>query len=125
MATTPACANQAFNITNGDLIRWQNVWPRLSAFFDMPLAPPRSIKLVQEMADKGPVWDALVVKHGLKPHLYAEIASWAYGDSVFATDYDIISDVGKARRLGFCDAVDTEQRFLDLFATYRSERIIP
>ena len=24
MATDPKCANQAFNITNGDLIRWQN-----------------------------------------------------------------------------------------------------
>ena len=30
MATDPKCANQAFNITNGDLIRWQNVWPKFA-----------------------------------------------------------------------------------------------
>jgi hypothetical protein len=33
MATDPKCANQAFNITNSDLIRWQNLWPRFASFF--------------------------------------------------------------------------------------------
>ena len=28
MATTPHCANEAFNITNGDLIRWEHTWRR-------------------------------------------------------------------------------------------------
>src|SRR5262245_34587734 len=26
-ATTPACANEVFNITNGDYFRWANLWP--------------------------------------------------------------------------------------------------
>jgi len=44
---------------------------------------------------------------------------------VFASDYDIISDMGKARRAGFCGTVDSQQMFLDLFAQFREQRIIP
>ena len=30
-ATNPECANQAFNINNGDLFRWQEMWPKIAA----------------------------------------------------------------------------------------------
>src|SRR5260370_366782 len=30
-ATTPAAANQALNIVNGDVFRWRRMWPRLAA----------------------------------------------------------------------------------------------
>ena len=29
-ATNSQCANQAFNITNGDLIRWNDLWPKIA-----------------------------------------------------------------------------------------------
>ena len=125
MATTPACANQAFNITNGDLIRWENLWPQLAAFFDVTPGPVRGIRLATAMAGKGPLWDETVHRHGLLPHRYDEIVSWPYGDAVFSSGWDIVSDTGKARRAGFADCVDTEAMFLDLFASYRARRIIP
>jgi nucleoside-diphosphate-sugar epimerase len=53
MATDPKCANQAFNITNSDLIRWQNLWPKFGRFFDMELSPPRHINLTRSMAVAG------------------------------------------------------------------------
>ena len=48
-----------------------------------------------------------------------------YADAVFASDYDIISDIGKARRFGFSDSLDTEEMLLRLLAGFRAERIIP
>jgi nucleoside-diphosphate-sugar epimerase len=125
MSTEPKCGNQAFNITNGDLIRWENLWPKLARFFDMELAPPRHISLVRLMADKGRVWDRIVAEHGLQPYRYEDIVAWGFGDFVFASDYDIVSNTGKARRFGFHDSIDTEQMFLQLFAELRSRRIIP
>lgn len=125
MATEPKCANQAFNITNGDLIRWQHLWPKFADFFEMGLTPPRHISLARVMADKGPVWDRMVVEHKLKPHRYQEIVSWGYPDSVFASDYDIISNTGKARRIGFQDSLDTGEMFLRMFTELRSNRVIP
>jgi nucleoside-diphosphate-sugar epimerase len=125
MATDPRCANQAFNVTNGDLIRWENLWPQFARYFDIDIASPRHINLVKTMADKSALWERLVAKHALKPYRYDEIVSWAYGDIVFSTGHDIISDMGKARRFGFCEVVDTEQMFLDVFESYRRNRIIP
>jgi len=125
MATTPGCANQAFNITNGDLIRWENTWPKIADYFDMETGPRRQISLVKYMEDKGPVWDAIVMKYGLRPFSYREIVSWPYGDFVFTPQYDIISDTGKARRFGFHESVDTEEMFFRLWNEMRASNIIP
>jgi nucleoside-diphosphate-sugar epimerase len=125
MATEPTCANQAFNVTNGDLIRWQHVWPELANFFEMEVAPLRTISLTRTMADKGPVWDRIVAEHKLKPYRYQDIVSWGYPESVFNSDYDIISNTGKARRFGFHDSLDTEEMFLRMFGEFRDNRVIP
>ena len=125
MATEPACANQACNITNGDLFRWENLWPRIARAFDMEVGPVRHISLVRFMADKAPVWERIVQKHGLKPHPYRDLAAWAFGDFVFASDYDIVSDLGRIRRLGFTETVDSEEMFIRLLGEFRAERIIP
>ena len=125
MATDPRCANQAFNVTNGDLIRWQNVWPKFANFFGVELAPPRHINLARSMSDKGPIWTRIVEKNGLQKYRFEEIAAWGYPDGVFASDYDIISDTSKGRRFGFHDLVDTEEMFLRMFSDFRRDRIIP
>ena len=125
MATAPNCANQAFNITNGDLIRWENTWPRIAKYFGMETGPRRRLSLVQFMADKGPVWDRIVARHGLRPYAYKEIVSWGYGDFVFTPEYDVISSTAKARRYGFHECVDTEEMFPRLWDEMRADRIIP
>ena len=125
IATDPKCANQAFNITNSDLIRWQNIWPKFADLFDMELAPPRHISLARVMADKGPIWDGIVEKNGPQKYRYEDIAAWGYPDGVFASYYDIVSDTSKARRFGFHDPVDSEEMFLRMFADFRRDRIIP
>jgi nucleoside-diphosphate-sugar epimerase len=125
MATEPACANQAFNVVNGDYIRWQHLWPVFARHFDLEPAPPRAMSLVQSMADKGPLWQQLVAKHALEPYRYEDLVSWRYGDIVFSSGHDIVSDIGKTWRAGFREAVDTEAMFLRLFDSYRASRIIP
>jgi hypothetical protein len=125
MSTTPACANQAFNITNGDLIRWENTWPKIAKYFGMETGPRRQVSLVKCMADKGTVWDRIVRKHGLRPYGYEEIVSWPYGDFVFTPQYDIISHTGKALRFGFHETVDSEEMFFRIWDQLRAARIIP
>ena len=124
-ATTPECANQAFNINNGDLFRWDEMLPKIADFFELDVAPPLPMSMDVVMADKEPVWKDLVAKHGLKPTPYEDVSSWAFGDFVFGWDYDVIADGSKARRLGFHRYVETEQMFLDIFRDLRARRIIP
>lgn len=124
-ATEPACANQAFNITNGDLFRWNDLWPRLARSFDLEVATPLQMSLEVVMADKEPVWNAMVQRHGLRPTPYREVSSWRFGDAVFGWDYDLIADGSKARRFGFHEYVETEGMFLRIFEDLRTRRIIP
>ena len=124
-ATDDRCRNEAFNVTNGDFIRWENVWPKFAAFFGMNYAPPQTISLSQTMADKGPLWDRMVEKYGLRPHKFDEIAAWPFGDGTFRLDYDVMSDMNKARRCGFHDVEDSEEMFLRLFAEFRNEKVVP
>jgi nucleoside-diphosphate-sugar epimerase len=124
-ATDPRCANQAFNINNGDLFRWNDLWPKIARHFQMDVAPPQPLALATVMADKAPLWDALVAKHGLAPNAYRDVASWGFADFVFSWDYDFFADGSKARRFGFHDYVDTEAMFVGIFDTLRERRVIP
>jgi nucleoside-diphosphate-sugar epimerase len=125
MATAPAGADQAFNVVNGDLIRWEHLWPRFARYFDLEPAPPRAMNLVRTMADKAALWEHIVTKHGLKAHSYRDIVSWGYGDYVFSTGHDIVSSMSKTWRHGFREVMDTEAMFLRVFDHYRQARIIP
>lgn len=124
-ATEPSCANQAFNITNGDLFRWNELWPKIAAFFELETAPPLPMKLEAVMADKEMLWNAMVEKYDLEKNSYQDVSSWGFGDFVFSWDYDFFADGSKARRFGFHEFVDTERMFTDIFADFRRRKIIP
>lgn len=124
-ATNGQCANQAFNITNGDLFRWNELWPRIARYFGMESAPPLQMSLQMVMADKGPLWKRMQEKYKLSMHSYEELSSWTFGDAVFGWDYDFFADGTKARRLGFHEFVDTEQMFYGLFDELKAKKVIP
>lgn len=124
-ATDARCANQAFNITNGDLFRWNEMWPAIADYFELEVAPPLPLALDTVMADKQPLWQAMLDKHALAPHAYAEVSSWRFADFVFSWDYDMFGDGSKARRFGFHEHVETQAMFLRLFDDFRRRRIIP
>jgi nucleoside-diphosphate-sugar epimerase len=125
MSAAPRCANQAFNITNGDYFRWMNLWPGFAAYFGMEPGPVRTVRLAACMAGKEELWDRIVKRHGLRAPSYRDAALWSYGDFVFQPEYDIMSDTTKARRYGFHEALATEEMFIALFDHYRRERVIP
>jgi nucleoside-diphosphate-sugar epimerase len=124
-ATNPTSANEAYNVTNGDMFRWQAMWPKIAEFFDLELAPPLPMSLTEAMADKGPLWDSMVDKYALLPTPYSDVSSWGFGDFVFGWNYDVIADTSKARRAGFHEYVQTESMFLGIFQGLRDARIIP
>ena len=125
ISTAPACANQAFNVTNGDLIRWANLWPGFAGFFGMEAGPVKTVRLSEVMTDKAPVWERIVNKYRLKPTPYEKTAAWPYGDFNFGRDYDIMSSTLKLRQTGFGDSIDTSRMLLEHLGHFRQQRIIP
>jgi hypothetical protein len=92
------------------------LWPRIAAMFDMPLADPIPTPLTVYMADKKPVWEAMVRKHGLQQIPYDQVSSWPFADAVLRLiEFDNMSSTIKARQAGFHDCIDTEEMFKSFF----------
>src|SRR5450759_1231157 len=125
MAQEPRCANQAFNVVNGDNPRWSDLWPEFAAWFGLGVGAPRNIRLADSMADKDTVWDRIIRKHALRPTRLDTLVLWAYGDYQFTPEWDVMSAMSKARALGFQEGVDSWAMFIRQFAHYRAMKIIP
>jgi nucleoside-diphosphate-sugar epimerase len=126
-STTPAAANQALNIVNGDVFRWRRMWPRLAAALDVePIGfEDEPAPLEQQMADAGDVWPEIVRRHNLRDLDVGRLASWWHTDADLGRTIETFTDMGRSRRLGFTGVQDSESSFTALFARLREERIVP
>ncbi|MDI1295269.1 MAG: SDR family oxidoreductase [bacterium] len=126
-ATTPAAANEDFNIVNGDVFRWQWMWGRIADWFGIPVAPFDGTvqPLAQQMADDAPLWRDLADRHGLVEPDLTRLASPWHSDADLGRPIEVVTDMGKSRRLGFTRYQATDDAFFQLFARLRADRLIP
>lgn len=124
-AATSAPGGEAYNVTNGDLFRWEQLFPVFARAFGMEHGTPLPLPLASFMADKAPVWQRIVQKHGLAPYAFETIAAWGFGDFIFNCGYDVISSTTRIRQAGFGEVVDSEAMFLRMFAEFRRRKVIP
>lgn len=126
-ATTPAARNQAFNVVNGDVFRWSWMWGRLAEWFGLEPAPFNGTvrPLEEQMTDDAAVWAGIAARHGLVEPDLGRIASAWHTDADLGRPIEVVTDMGKSRRLGFLDYQSTDESFLDLFGRLRAERVIP
>jgi nucleoside-diphosphate-sugar epimerase len=125
MATDLRCADQAFNVTNGDFFRWENLWPAFARHFGMELGPVKTIKLAALMPGKRDVWRDIVVRHRLADTAYDKMALWPYGDFIFTPDWDMMSSTAKLRQYGFNEAQDSQTMFLEYFKSFVTRNVLP
>ena len=117
--------NEIFNVSNGDVYRWRQMWSELTAFYDIPVAEPLAMSTVSEMSEKGPLWGAMVARYGLFPTPYEQIANWAFVDFMLNFPEETILSTIKIRQAGFADCIDTHQSFQRQLSKLREMRIIP
>jgi nucleoside-diphosphate-sugar epimerase len=126
-ATTPAAANEAFNVVNGDVFRWSWMWKRIAAWFGIEAAPfdgsPAPLEL--QMAQDAAVWRDIAVQHALaEADIHRLISPW-HTDADLGRPIEVVTDMSKSRRLGFLDYQSTDEAFFDVFASLRKMRLIP
>jgi nucleoside-diphosphate-sugar epimerase len=117
--------NAIFNVSNGDVYRWRQLWNELAAFYDLPIAEPLAMSTVSEMSEKAPLWDSMVARYGLHATPYDQIANWAFVDWMLNFGEETIQSTIKIRRAGFADCIDTHQSFRRQLTRLRELRIIP
>jgi nucleoside-diphosphate-sugar epimerase len=129
--------NQVFNITNGDIFDWRDLWGGFAKSLGVEQGPDESFSLEQWFADKSDIWDSIVKKYSLQINSLSEIIgkSHKYADNAFAyqenktaanhrTDPVLLSTI-KLRSSGFTEFMDTEEMFNYWFKKMRAEKIVP
>ena len=126
-ATTPAAANQAFNVVDGDVFRWSWMWARIADWFGLEPAPfdGEMRPLEAQMAADAPLWRKIASRHGLvEPDLDRLASAW-HTDADLGRPIEVVTDMSKSRKLGFTAYQATDDAFFDLFEELRRDRLIP
>jgi nucleoside-diphosphate-sugar epimerase len=126
---TQAARNETFNVTNGDVFTWPNVWPAIADAFGMQPGPaePFSLQSINPAE-----WDRVRTRYGLmSPGLDAFV-----GLSMEYADYQMrygVAEVGrpsivstiKIMQAGFHEVMDTEAMFRKWFRVFQQKRLLP
>jgi nucleoside-diphosphate-sugar epimerase len=127
-----AARNDTFNVTNGDVFVWENIWPAIAEAVGMIPggAAPFALRSLLETGER--TWDAIRDRHGLvSPGLRDFV-----GLSLEYADYQMRfgqNDVGppsivstiKINQAGFRDVMDTEAMFRKWFRVFQDRRLLP
>ncbi|MEH3146286.1 MAG: SDR family oxidoreductase [Methylobacterium frigidaeris] len=126
-STTNAAANHAFNVVDGDVFRWSWMWGRIAGWFGIEPAPfdGTVLPLEGQMAGDGPLWAEIAARHGLAEPDLGRLASPWHTDADLGRPFEVVTDMGRSRRLGFTAYQPTDDAFFDLFGRLRQDRLIP
>jgi nucleoside-diphosphate-sugar epimerase len=131
-ADAPAAADQTFNITNGDVFVWENVWPTIAASLGLEPAFGEPVQLSRFLPEHAEVWDRIVARHDLAAPPMARLLgeSHHYADMLFAFGAAgpippaLVSTI-KLRQAGFGDCVDTQVMFARWLGRLIERRVLP
>ncbi len=131
-ATAPTAIGETFNLTNGEVFEWRDMWPALAAVLGVDTGPDRPASLAAMLPAKADVWDRIVAKHGLRPVSMAEFVgeSHHYADFCFAYGATsspppaFVSTV-KVKQAGFTETYDTEASFCHWLQVLIDRKILP
>jgi nucleoside-diphosphate-sugar epimerase len=124
-AMSLAARDETFNVTNGDVFRWEHMWPLIAGAFGVRAGDIVPVRLAEVMPRREPEWGALVARHGLVPVPLADLVDWRFVDAMLGMPYDLITSTIKIRRGGFGDCIDSGDMFVELFDDLRRRRYIP
>jgi nucleoside-diphosphate-sugar epimerase len=126
-ATTPAAANQDFNVVNGDIFRWSWMWGRIADWFGIEAVPFDGVvrPLEQQMSDDDAIWRDIAARHNLAEADIRRLVSPWHTDADLGRPIEVVTDMSKSRRLGFSLYQPTDDAFFALFEQLRADRLIP
>jgi nucleoside-diphosphate-sugar epimerase len=127
VSTTPAAADEAFNVVNGDVFRWSWMWGQIAAWFGLEPAPfdGQVLPLEVQMADDAELWRQIARREGLVEPDLGRLASPWHTDADLGRPIEVVADMSKSRRLGFTAYQQTDEAFFTLFEILRASRLIP
>jgi nucleoside-diphosphate-sugar epimerase len=131
-AEAPAADGEIFNITNGDVVVWPNVWAAIAEAVGLAHADGEPLSLAKFLVEHAGVWERVVEKFGLEPnsmhqllgesHHYADLM---LGSAARETPPSILVSTVKLRQAGFNECVDSEVMLRTWLQRLAERKILP
>ena len=81
-ANSPQAASETFNLTDGDVFEWRDLWPMFMSTLGVEVGPDIPVSMVEFLPAHAGLWDKIVAKHGLRKVTMPELL----GESHYYTD---------------------------------------
>jgi nucleoside-diphosphate-sugar epimerase len=131
-ATSPAAWGQHFNITNGEVFQWRDLWGSFAEVLGVEPGADEPQSVVSYLEARAGQWDRIVAAHGLRPVALAEFVgqSHHYADFQFAyrartPPPPALMSTVKLHQAGFHQVWDTEMSFRHWFRVLAARGFIP
>ncbi len=130
-AESPQAANEAFNITNGDVFEWRSVWPALAETLGVQTGPDTPMSVATYIEKNTGVWNQIVAKYDLRSRNLRALVGHGDQHADFAFAYGapegpraFVSTI-KLRQAGFTKTIDTEQAFRNALHSLSERKLLP
>jgi nucleoside-diphosphate-sugar epimerase len=131
-ATEPRAWGEHFNLTNGEVFEWRDLWPALADVLGVEPGPDEPVRLGEFLPGRSDVWDDVVRRHHLRPLGLLELLgeSHHYADYCFAYGAKrvpppaFVSTV-KIKQAGFCGTWDTEESLRHWLQVLIERKVLP
>jgi nucleoside-diphosphate-sugar epimerase len=136
-ALTDAARNETFNITNGDVFEWRDLWPGFAEQLGVEVGPDEPMSLAAWLPAQEDAWTRVVDKNDLRRSTIRELVglSHEYADNAFSYTPDglplesratpVLLSTIKLRQAGFAECVDTAAMFQYWLERLRIDRVLP
>jgi nucleoside-diphosphate-sugar epimerase len=124
--------NEIFNVTNGDVFAWPNIWPAIAGALGFEPGDAVPLSLDREIRPQEAGWTEVCIAHGLKSGTLQELVGLSFEYTDYTMGYGrtqpgapaIVSTI-KLMQAGFCEVMDTEAMFHKAFAEMQAMRLLP
>ena len=130
-AQSPQAANEAFNVTNGDVFEWRSVWPALAETLGVETGPDVPTSVAAYLEKNADVWNQIVRKYDLRSRNLRELVGYGDQHVDFAFAYGapagpraFVSTI-KLRQAGFTKTIDTEDAFRNALRSLMDRKLLP
>ncbi|KAM1725903.1 hypothetical protein ACFX12_016742 [Malus domestica] len=127
-AVDPYAKNKAFNVNNGDVFKWKQLWKVLAEQFEIEEygfdEEGEKLSLAELMKVKEGVWEQIVKENQLEPMKLVEIGQWWLVDLVFGGE-GLMTSMNKSKEHGFLGFRNSGNSFVSWIDKLKAFKIVP
>jgi nucleoside-diphosphate-sugar epimerase len=124
--------NEIFNVTNGDVFVWPNVWPAIAAALGFEAGDAVPLSLDREIRPRESDWAEVRAHYGLQSGTLREFVGLSFEYADYTMGYGrtapgppaLVSTI-KLMQAGFHEVMDTEAMFTKAFAEMQAKKLLP